>query len=376
MKTYFASPQRSSDDELKEDFNLIANNPIIDGLLNYVGGLFAVLNKNRQVVALNGSFFEMLGIEDSGAILGLRLGEAIGCMHAGDMPSGCGTSKFCSTCGAAVSMVSAIGRFTIDERKCAIEVIRNSKKTDVFLNIRCCPIDIEGRRFALLFAQDISMEHQMANLKKVFLHDISNIILGALGRFDLLIDDGTQSDMKELEEIRDSILRIAREISIQRKFYSSEQGAPDPVMCDVSVEMIFDELETFYKKHPAARLRHLLFRYPQEDIIIRTDRFILIRVLGNMITNALEASEKGEDVRVGFERCDGHGVFTVWNRKHIPENISLRIFQRNFSTKEGMDRGLGTFSMKFFGESILKGNVDFKTSEEEGTEFRLTIDLF
>ena len=53
--------------------------------------------------------------------------------------------------------------------------------------------------------------------------------------------------------------------------------------------------------------------------------------------------------------------------------LALRIFKRNFTTKEQLGHGLGTYSMKFFGEKVLGGLVDFTTSETAGTTFRLTL---
>ena len=60
--------------------------------------------------------------------------------------------------------------------------------------------------------------------------------------------------------------------------------------------------------------------------------------------------------------------FQVHNRGEIPEGHRSRIFQRSFSTKGSAGRGLGTYAMKLFGESVLGGQVDFETSVE-GTTF-------
>jgi len=45
----------------------------------------------------------------------------------------------------------------------------------------------------------------------------------------------------------------------------------------------------------------------------------------------------------------------------------LQIFRRSFSTK-GIDRGMGTYSMKLLTE-YLQGEVSFTSSEENGTLF-------
>ena len=92
-----------------------------------------------------------------------------------------------------------------------------------------------------------------------------------------------------------------------------------------------------------------------------------------MVTNALEETIEGDEVRMWVETSQERITFSVWNRKNIPADIAKRIFQRNFSTKLEHGRGLGTYSMKLFGEDILGGRVDFTTSEKEGTIFRFSL---
>jgi signal transduction histidine kinase len=94
-----------------------------------------------------------------------------------------------------------------------------------------------------------------------------------------------------------------------------------------------------------------------------------------MLLNALEASDGEPAVKFQIETADTNVIFSVWNRQAIAPHIAPRIFQRNFSTKSGSGRGLGTFSMRLFGETYLKGQVSFVTSEDQGTTFSLTLPL-
>ena len=56
----------------------------------------------------------------------------------------------------------------------------------------------------------------------------------------------------------------------------------------------------------------------------------------------------------------------------IPENVTLRIFERRYGTKAGTGRGPGTASMKLIGERYLVGRVSF-TSGDEGTQLTFRI---
>ena len=92
-----------------------------------------------------------------------------------------------------------------------------------------------------------------------------------------------------------------------------------------------------------------------------------------MIINALEASDEEGVVQVYIKHEDPVLAFYVQNSQVIPEDIGRRIFQRNFSTKVESGRGIGTFSMKLFGEKFLGGQVSFTSSKEEGTIFRFSL---
>jgi len=84
----------------------------------------------------------------------------------------------------------------------------------------------------------------------------------------------------------------------------------------------------------------------------------------------LEASPTNGKVKFWIEDEEDFVSFCVWNKAFIPQSVAPRIFQRNFSTKEQDGRGIGTYSMKLFGEKILNGRVSFTTSETDGTIFK------
>ena len=67
------------------------------------------------------------------------------------------------------------------------------------------------------------------------------------------------------------------------------------------------------------------------------------------------------------------GAFFVHNDEAIPREVQARIFQRSFSTKAQRGRGLGTYSMKLFGERYLGGEVSFTSTPEAGTEFAIVL---
>lgn len=372
--TCFATPERSGPEELEQELALASSNPVIDGVLKTVGGLLAVLNRKRQVVAVNDFFLRRLGIDSTDKAFGLRLGEVVGCVHAGDEPAGCGTTKYCSSCGAAIAMVTSLKTNQPTQRMCAVEIGHGDRKSDLYLNVRAVPLDCEGERFLLLFLQDITREQQWASEERVFFHDLKNVLSGLQGAADLLTMGSPDMARQCGPLIRKMVHRLNTEVEMQKMLSLSEEHTYTPSLEDVSVSGILLDIQEEFASNPVARDKKFFITSGTTPLYLRTDNCVLLRVLLNMLINAFEAAEPDEEVRLGAEMDGENRIrFTVWNRQVIPEAVQLRIFQRNFSTKTGEGRGLGTWSMKFFGEKFLGGQVGFTSSEPDGTLFFLIL---
>ena len=366
MDTFFAPPEKAGDRELAAEIQAVGESVVISGLLQSVSGLLAILDEHRQIVALNDSFIKMLGIQDSEQALGLRPGEALQCVHADKAPSGCGTTEFCSTCGAALAIVASLGQDIPCERLCALSARRGNSVVDLVLLVRAKPIRIKSVKFVLLFVQDITKQEQRAALERTFYHDINNMLNMLVQASELLVVQDTSSVAKTIHH---SAFRLVKEVAIQRCLSEATAGGYQPMWDEFTIKQIFRELQSFFLHHPSAKGKHIEFSEDYQDTSIKTDICLLLRLLCNMVINALEATEENGAVRIWVEYNTDYVSFCVWNSGQIPQEIVRRIFQRNFSTKAEPGRGVGTYSMKLFGENILGGKVSFSTSEE-GTVFR------
>jgi signal transduction histidine kinase len=313
-----------------------------------------------------------MGVEDASKILGLRPGEYIHCIHACEMPGGCGTSPYCATCGAVISIMAALKSEHSHEGTCAVTIEKDNKEVDLFFQIRCCPVRIEDQTFILIFLHDISIQQQRATLDSAFFHDINNLLTGLLGKSELLQLKG-EWNADRFGDLQKLIQRMAQEFSMQQALANSMSHTYQPLYREVSVNSILDDLAETFHGHPLCKDVKLTISKIEDQSTLVTDLNLVNRILVNMVTNALEATNPGGEVKVFTEPGGNAITFCVWNRKHIPQEHALRIFKRNFTTKEQMGHGLGTYSMKFFGEKVLGGIVDFNTTESEGTTFTLTL---
>jgi signal transduction histidine kinase len=132
------------------------------------------------------------------------------------------------------------------------------------------------------------------------------------------------------------------------------------------------KLCALYVNHDSATGRSLVMGNAPECLIISDNR-ILLRILGNLLKNALEATPKGGEIVFSATENDENVSFAIQNPGVMPHEVQLQLFQRSFSTKSAMGRGIGTYSVKLFGERYLKGKVGFISREPEGTTFTFTV---
>ncbi len=372
MDTYFSPPEKSSNDELLSEIAAISNNQIMDAILSTTSGLFAVLNTKRQILAVNNAFLSSLGIHDEKEVIGYRLGETIKCVNASSFPNGCGTTLNCTTCGAAIAIASSIKYKSSFEGHCVVKRMVNLTESDLMFHIKSSFIKHDDQEYILLFLRDISREQQLSALESIFFHDINNI-MSTINVAVELINTSDNFD-KMLSIIKRGCSRLKKELEMQECLSKNISGNYILHCEKTSIHDILTEIYSFIKVHSSCDGKLFNIENINEDADLYTDRSIVLRVLTNMAINALEATDFGEKVRMWITRnADKTVTFYIHNTSMIPPEDAQRIFQRNFSTKNSIGRGLGTYSMKLFGEEILGGQVDFTTSQTDGTTFEFTI---
>ena len=209
----------------------------------------------------------------------------------------------------------------------------------------------------------------LLKLKEDIVHDINNMLGVLLGASELL---NLQEPSDLAKAIYQETLRLSKEVAIQRCLLIDESCDYQPSWYEYTLKDILKELRSFFANHPVARGKKINMAEDHPSVSIKTDVSLLLRVLFNMIINALEATEENGEVKIWIEHKGGFISFCVWNAGEIVGDVTTRIFQRNFSTKEEAGRGIGTYSMKLLGEELLGGRVSFSTSKKEGTIFRFT----
>lgn len=371
IATDFATAERAMPHTLKNQSQLMKHDNILTQVADSVSSLVVILNKERQIVYGNKTFLDMLGPTASESLIGKRPGEAINCMHSSQSEGRCGTTQFCSVCGAVNAILEA-QQGTQATKECRI-ITNENEALD--LKVTATPYYLSGDQYIFFAIADISNEKRRQTLERVFFHDILNSAGGISGLSSIM---PLISDMDEMTKTAEIINRAASflvdEINSQQMLTVAESG--DLVLSFSQLESltILKELGELYSQHEVIRDKFLSIDKNAVSGQAITDVVLLRRVLGNMLKNALEASPSGGKVTLSCSQNEDAIRFTVHNEVYMPREIQFQLFKRSFSTK-GVGRGIGTYSMKLFGEKYLKGEVGFESTENNGTTFFIEIPL-
>lgn len=374
--TYFDRPERLGIDDILNDYTSIKELPIVQTIIDSMPEMVIVLNDFRQIVAFNNKAVALLEPKSIYEVLGKRPGEAVHCIHSGEMDAGCGTSKFCVECGAAKANLNTITNRVSSLEECKITSNIKGKIVSFDLLINTTPIVIEEKNYTIFAIRDISNEKRREALEKIFFHDVLNTA-GAIHGLTKLLSE--LEDAEEKEEISNAIVsssqQLLSEILAQRELRNAEDGNLAVDIKEISANAVIQNVYEIYSKHELARGKIINLNYHKDDVLFHSDSTLLVRSLGNLVKNALEAIGNGDVVNIYYEVNDDSINFNVKNKVFIPETVQLHLFQRSFSTKGKKGRGIGLYSVKMIIENYLKGRADYTTDKEEGTVFTLSMPL-
>lgn len=373
MKTEFASPERALPEKLASEIHHTRNLPLIKELTQLISDAFVILNSHRQIIYFNTTLMKVLGIDNPEKIYGMRLGEALNCIHSKETESGCGTTSFCKYCGAVNAMVKSQNEpDTLKEEECRLVSGKENQSFD--FRIRAKTLALLNEIFTVVIVNDISNQKRRNVLERIFFHDILNTAGGIQGLIELM-KEATQEELDEYLHLAESSSEtLVEEINAQREILAAENENLEIEMSQLNSLDILSSVMAIYKNHQVAKGKSIEISDKAVSLDFISDPRLLVRIVGNMLKNALEAEMPGQVITIGAAEKDKKIRFWVCNPKVMPEEVKLQMFQRSFSTK-GSGRGLGTYSIKLLGERYLKGKVNFESLDGEGTTFWIDLPL-
>lgn len=365
MATEYLPAERYSQEVIELQRRFVLKDELFREIIEKIPYPILILNSLRQIIYYNNALVEGFSELADKVIFGLRPGEVFRCAHSFEN-EGCGTTKFCRTCGAVHAIAASLaGRQDIEE--CKI-ITYNDEAYD--FRVWAYPKTIQNEKFVIFTLIDISHEKRREMMERIFYHDILNTANGIQGFLKLyFIEDDNKDDI--IQSALNFTQILVDEINSQRIISLAESGQLETSPESFSLTDMISEIIELYKFQLDFKKINIKLSI-DKNIQLTTDKILLRRVILNLLKNAIEASSESSLIKIEAFRENKTIVIKVFNQQIMPEEVKLQIFKRSFSTK-GKGRGLGTYSIKLLTEKFLKGTVSFISEEGYGTEFAISI---
>ena len=155
--TFFAPAKREPIEVVHRQAGKLSRAPMARTFLNAGLNYLFVLNARRQIVMASENVLELVPGKTMDQIVGLRPGEALGCIHAWECESGCGTSAFCCQCGTVRVILSGL-KGCRDMQECHLTRRVHGRKASLDLRVLATPLVHNKERYTFLAVTDISRE--------------------------------------------------------------------------------------------------------------------------------------------------------------------------------------------------------------------------
>jgi len=375
--TLHAIGERCSPDHLKKQVAYLDELPYLTQGLDATNSMILILNTCRQVVFANKAFLAMVNRGGSVELVGQRTGEIINCIYACDEIDGCSTAEVCKDCGGGNAILHAMETKKEFSGEFSNRNTMHGYEQNINLSIHVAPLPVKDEIFYVVSLADNSDSVKRRIMERTFFHDIINTVGALKGIVGLLKEDVSDNVKPEVQFVEEYFKYLVEEILAQKYMMDAEDNKLVLEMTSMETIDILQSVSRLYEGHDVTTNKTITLDEFCINKELHTDQRLLRRILGNMVKNALEVSDKGDVVVLGCSMDKEQNewiIFWVHNDAYMDQRVQNRVFQRSFSTK-GADRGLGTYSMKLFGETFLKGQVGFSTNKKRGTRFYIKLPL-
>jgi two-component system, NtrC family, nitrogen regulation sensor histidine kinase NtrY len=260
----------------------------------------------------------------------------------------------------------------LNKRNEKIELNAGSEEIGLLVEAYNSMVD-ELEESAVKLAQS-EREHAWREMAKQVAHEIKNPLTPmrlSVQSFQRKFDPNDPNIKQKLDDYSKTLLQQIDTMSSVANAFSNFASMPAQQNETLNVVKIVRlALDIFNESY-------ITFYPEEEEIITKMDRTQLIRVITNLVKNAIQALEGKEIepmIRVDVKRSNGFVCIEVTdNGKGILSEHQDKVFEPKFTTKtSGMGLGLGI--IKNIVENY-SGSITFESTAGAGTTFRVLLPL-
>ena len=226
---------------------------------------------------------------------------------------------------------------------------------------------------ALLLAQR-EREQAWREMAKQVAHEIKNPLTPmrlTVQSFERKFDANDSDIKQKIKDYSETLIQQIDTMSSVASAFSNFASMPAQQNETLNVVSVIElALEIFNEEY-------ITFEADEKEIITLMDRTQLIRIITNLVKNAIQSipeSQSDKQIFIKVKKFDDLvSIQVIDNGKGIEAHNIPRIFEPKFTTKtSGMGLGLGI--IKNIIENY-KGTITFETEIEKGTTFTVTLPL-
>ncbi|MCB0459977.1 MAG: GHKL domain-containing protein [Flavobacteriaceae bacterium] len=214
-------------------------------------------------------------------------------------------------------------------------------------------------------------EHAWREMAKQVAHEIKNPLTPmrlTVQSFEQRFDPADPNIKVKVHEFCKSLIQQVDTMSSIASAFSSFAEMPKQRREELNVvEVVKLALDIFNEDY-------IHYFYDQEKLIAKLDKTQLIRVVTNLVKNAIQSIEEVENPKIEVRVKEDNGAITITvadNGKGIAVEDKNRIFEPKFTTKSsGM--GLGLAMVKSIVEAY-NGEISFISEINKGTVFTVSL---
>lgn len=233
--------------------------------------------------------------------------------------------------------------------------------------------------YAAVAFQD-SLSEVRQKLMGVLIHDVRNPISAAYLAVSMLdIDDDPERFSKLKSMLKNS---VKRSLDLIEGFLESVMvGAGEGITLNFSESDLLGYIKSLHEEASAIYSNKVILKCPDEPITGVFDTAMIRRVLENIINNAVKYGERGAPLTIKVDNKPETVEISIHNHGNpIPEQEQKEIFKFLNTTN-----GKGPKKLKSWGMGLTLVNavaeahggfLDLKSSEAEGTTFKLVIQKY
>jgi signal transduction histidine kinase len=248
----------------------------------------------------------------------------------------------------------------------------NSKEIDSLIKAYNAMVD-ELENSAIKLAQS-EREEAWREMAKQVAHEIKNPLTPmrlTVQSFQRKFDPNDPELRQKLNDFSETLIQQIDTMGSVASAFSNFASMPAQQNETINVvEVVELALDIFNEEF-------VMFKSNEEEITAKVDRTQLVRIITNLVKNAIQAIPKSQAekiVIVGIEREGSSVLITVAdNGSGIDPENEAHIFEPKFTTKNsGMGLGLGII------RNIIenyKGNITFETVPGKGTTFIVSLPI-